>query len=81
MPELSRPDFEAVTSEPPTDVEHPKLYEYTALVLGVIVALCVIAITILALRNALNDAVITGLVAIATLASGGLVRLMEPRAK
>lgn len=66
-------------SEPPTDLEHPKLYEYTTWILGAIVLACVLCIGVLTGMDKSIDAVITGLVAIAASAVGGLVNLLMPR--
>lgn len=68
-----------VVSEPPTDLQHPRLYEYTTWILGAIALACIVAIAILTGLNKSVEGVITGLVAIAASAVGGLVNLLMPR--
>lgn len=68
-----------VVSGIPTDAEHPRLYEYTTLILGAIALACVVAIAVLTGLSKEVDAVVTGLVAIAASAVGGLVNLLMPR--
>lgn len=65
-----------VVSEPPTDTEHPRMYEAATFILGGVGGLCVVGIVVLALLGKTVDA---GLVAIGASAVGGLVTLLAPR--
>ena len=69
-----------VVSEVPNDLEHPKMYEWTFYILGIIAALCVLGLFVLAFTERSAEAVTTGLVAVASMAVGGLVRMFSPKA-
>ena len=68
-----------IVSTIPDDLQHPRLYEYTTWILGAVALACIVCIALLTGLDKQIDAVVTGLVAIAASAVGGLVNLLMPR--
>lgn len=68
--------LEAVVTDPPTNAEHPALYERTVMILGAIAVLCIIGVVALAI---MGKDISEGLIAIGASAVGGLVALLTPQ--
>lgn len=68
--------LESVISEPPTDVEHPVMYERAVYILGAVGILAILAAAVLAVFGKTVDA---GILTIGASAVSGLVGLLVPR--
>lgn len=66
--------LEAVTTDPPSNVEHPRLYEVAAGLLGLIGVLAIVGIVLLSVMGKQVDA---GLAALGGIAIGALAALMS----
>lgn len=73
---MTNTQLESVITNTPTNVEHPKLYERTVLLLGIVAVLAILGLIALAI---MEKDISEGIVAIGASAVGGLVTLLAPR--
>jgi len=68
-----------IADEVPDNLQQPVMYQHTIWILGAVALVSVLAIAILTAMGKDIDSVVTGLVAIAASAVGGLVNLLLPK--
>lgn len=73
---MTNVNLESMATQVPDNTQHPRLYERTVLLLGIVAVLAVLGLIGLAV---IGKDISEGLVAIGASAVGGLVTLLAPR--